>query len=110
MQTLRGSVVGAVSLLAILGGGGARGAAAEIDVVASIKPVHSLVDSVMEGVGEPMGHRPLAQRDRRRPVAVGVLDPQQKPEPGSRAARVVDHDRGVRGDKLLEAPRLMSRA
>ena len=53
MQTLRPSLVGAVSLLAILGGGGARGAPAEIDVVASIKPVHSLVAGVMEGVGEP---------------------------------------------------------
>jgi zinc transport system substrate-binding protein len=29
-------------------------AAAEIDVVASIKPVHSLVASVMQGVGEPV--------------------------------------------------------
>jgi zinc transport system substrate-binding protein len=54
MPTLHGGVVGAVSLLAILGGGGARGAPADIDVVASIKPVHSLVASVMQGVGEPV--------------------------------------------------------
>src|SRR5687768_4124792 len=53
MQTLRGSLVGAVSLLALMGGAGATVAAADIDVVASIKPVHSLVASVMEGVGEP---------------------------------------------------------
>jgi zinc transport system substrate-binding protein len=37
-----------------MGGGGAPvAAAAEIDVVASIKPVHSLVASLMQGVGEP---------------------------------------------------------
>ena len=54
MRTLESSLVGAVSLLAILGGAGAPVAAAEIDVVASIKPVHSLVASVMEGVGEPI--------------------------------------------------------
>ena len=53
MRTLKGSLVGAVSLLALMGGAGAPVAAAEIDVVASIKPVHSLVASVMEGVGEP---------------------------------------------------------
>jgi zinc transport system substrate-binding protein len=29
-------------------------AAAEIDVVASIKPVHSLVTGVMQGIGEPV--------------------------------------------------------
>ena len=53
MRTLKGSLVGAVSLLALMGGAGATAAAADIDVVASIKPVHSLVASVMEGVGEP---------------------------------------------------------
>jgi zinc transport system substrate-binding protein len=53
MRTLKGSLVGAVSLLALLRGAGATVAAADIDVVASIKPVHSLVASVMEGVGEP---------------------------------------------------------
>jgi zinc transport system substrate-binding protein len=35
-------------------GGAGVPAAAEIDVVASIKPVHSLVASVMQGVGEPV--------------------------------------------------------
>jgi zinc transport system substrate-binding protein len=45
-------LLGAVTLLALIAGG-APGAAAEIDVVASIKPVHSLVAGVMEGVGEP---------------------------------------------------------
>jgi zinc transport system substrate-binding protein len=54
MRTLKGSLVGAVSLLVIVGGADGQGAAAEIDVVASIKPVHSLVASVMEGVGEPV--------------------------------------------------------
>jgi zinc transport system substrate-binding protein len=54
MQTLRGSLVGAVSLLALMAGGGAPVLAAEIDVVASIKPVHSLVASVMQGIGEPV--------------------------------------------------------
>jgi zinc transport system substrate-binding protein len=54
MRTLESSLVGAVSLLAILGGAGGAGAAAEIHAVASIKPVHSLVAGVMEGVGEPV--------------------------------------------------------
>lgn len=40
-----------VGLALLLGGGGAR--AGEISVVASIKPVHSLVAAVMRGVGEP---------------------------------------------------------
>ena len=53
MRTLESSLVGAVSLLTLMGGAGAPVAAAEIDVVASIKPVHSLVASVMAGVGEP---------------------------------------------------------
>jgi zinc transport system substrate-binding protein len=53
MRTLDGGLVGAVSLLALMGGGGAPVAAA-IDVVASIKPVHSLVASVMQGIGEPV--------------------------------------------------------
>jgi zinc transport system substrate-binding protein len=44
----------AVSLLAFIGSAGGPVAAAEIDVVASIKPVHSLVASVMQGVGEPV--------------------------------------------------------
>jgi zinc transport system substrate-binding protein len=52
--TLNGGLVGAASLLALIGGGGGSAAAAEIDVVASIKPVHSLVANVMEGVGEPV--------------------------------------------------------
>jgi zinc transport system substrate-binding protein len=46
-------LLGTVSLLAFMAGGGAPVTAAEIDVVASIKPVHSLVASVMEGVGKP---------------------------------------------------------
>jgi zinc transport system substrate-binding protein len=50
----RGGLIAAVSLLAFLAGGGAQVAAAAIDVVASIKPVHSLVASVMQGVGEPV--------------------------------------------------------
>ena len=53
MRALNGGVVGAVSLLALLGGAGAPVAAAEIDVVASIKPVHSLVAGAMEGIGKP---------------------------------------------------------
>jgi zinc transport system substrate-binding protein len=52
MRTLESSLVGAVSLLAIVGGG--AGAAAEIDVVASIKPVHALIAGVMQGIGEPV--------------------------------------------------------
>jgi zinc transport system substrate-binding protein len=54
MRTLKGSLVGAASLLAIVGGAEGQGAAAEIDVVASIKPVHSLVAAVMQGIGEPV--------------------------------------------------------
>jgi zinc transport system substrate-binding protein len=46
-------LVGAVSLLLLMSAPTAA-AAAEIDVVASIKPVHSLVASVMQGVGEPV--------------------------------------------------------
>jgi zinc transport system substrate-binding protein len=46
-------LVGAVSLLALIGGAGGS-VAAEIAVVASIKPVHSLVASVMQGIGEPV--------------------------------------------------------
>jgi zinc transport system substrate-binding protein len=45
-------LVGAASLL-LMGGMGVP-AAAEIDVVASIKPVHSLAAGVMQGVGEPV--------------------------------------------------------
>jgi zinc transport system substrate-binding protein len=44
----------ALSLLALMGGAGGPVAAAEIDVVASIKPVHSLVAGVMQGLGEPV--------------------------------------------------------
>jgi zinc transport system substrate-binding protein len=54
VRILNRLLVGTVSLLAFMAGGGAPVAAAEIDVVASIKPVHSLVASVMEGVGKPM--------------------------------------------------------
>jgi zinc transport system substrate-binding protein len=46
-------LVGAVSLLLLMSAPAAP-AVAEIDVVASIKPVHSLVASVMQGVGEPV--------------------------------------------------------
>jgi zinc transport system substrate-binding protein len=54
MRTLMGGLVGTVLLLALVVGGGVPiAAAAEIDVVASIKPVHSLVAGVMQGVGEP---------------------------------------------------------
>ena len=53
MRALDGGLVGAVSLLALMGSAGAPVAAAEIDVVASIKPVHSLVAGVMEGIGKP---------------------------------------------------------
>jgi zinc transport system substrate-binding protein len=42
-----------VSLLTLIAGAGGS-VAAEIDVVASIKPVHSLVASVMQGIGEPV--------------------------------------------------------
>ena len=52
MGTPNDGLVAAVSLLALIGASGSA-AAAEIDVVASIKPVHSLVAGVMEGVGEP---------------------------------------------------------
>jgi zinc transport system substrate-binding protein len=54
MRTLDGGLVGAVSLLALISGAGAPVAAAEIDVVASIKPLHSLVAGVMQGIGEPV--------------------------------------------------------
>jgi zinc transport system substrate-binding protein len=53
MGTPNDGLVAAVSLLALIGAGGSA-AAAEIDVVASIKPVHSLVAGVMQGVGEPV--------------------------------------------------------
>ena len=52
LKATSGPLVGAVSLLLLIGGGAP--AAADIDVVASIKPVHSLVASVMQGVGEPV--------------------------------------------------------
>ena len=45
-------LLGAAALLTLMAGG-APVATAEIDVVASIKPVHSLVAGVMAGVGEP---------------------------------------------------------
>jgi zinc transport system substrate-binding protein len=54
MQILNGGLVGTMSLLALIGGAGGPVAAAEIDVVASIKPVHSLVAGVMQGLGEPV--------------------------------------------------------
>jgi zinc transport system substrate-binding protein len=54
MRFLDGGLLGAVSLLALLGGAGGPVAGAEIDVVASIKPVHSLVAGVMQGIGEPV--------------------------------------------------------
>jgi zinc transport system substrate-binding protein len=54
VHAVPGSLIGAVSLLAFLAGGGTPVAAAEIDVVASVKPVHSLVAGVMQGVGEPV--------------------------------------------------------
>jgi zinc transport system substrate-binding protein len=54
VRTLHGGPLGAVLLLALLGGARAPVVAAEIDVVASIKPVHSLVAGVMQGVGEPV--------------------------------------------------------
>jgi zinc transport system substrate-binding protein len=41
-------------LLALMAGGGTPVPAAEIDVVASIKPVHSLVAGVMQDAGEPV--------------------------------------------------------
>jgi zinc transport system substrate-binding protein len=53
MGTPNDGLIAAVLLLALIGAGGSA-AAAEIDVVASIKPVHSLVAGVMQGVGEPV--------------------------------------------------------
>jgi zinc transport system substrate-binding protein len=53
MGTMSGRLVGAVCLLALGGAGGAV-AAAEIRVVASIKPVHSLVTGVMRGIAAPV--------------------------------------------------------
>jgi zinc transport system substrate-binding protein len=53
VQSLPRALVSALALLAFIGSAGGPVAAAEIDVVASIKPVHSLVASVMAGVGEP---------------------------------------------------------
>jgi zinc transport system substrate-binding protein len=52
VRRLNRHLIGAASLLALVGGAG-RSLAAEIDVVVSIKPVHSLVAGVMQGVGEP---------------------------------------------------------
>jgi zinc transport system substrate-binding protein len=52
VRRLNRHLIGAASLLALVGGAG-RSLAGEIDVVVSIKPVHSLVASVMQGVGEP---------------------------------------------------------
>jgi zinc transport system substrate-binding protein len=52
VRRLNRHLIGAASLLALMGGAG-RSLAAEIDVVVSIKPVHSLVAGVMQGVGEP---------------------------------------------------------
>jgi Uncharacterized protein conserved in bacteria (DUF2325)/Zinc-uptake complex component A periplasmic len=49
-----GGVIAAVLLLALMAGGGTPVPAAEIDVVASIKPVHSLVAGVMQDAGEPV--------------------------------------------------------
>jgi zinc transport system substrate-binding protein len=52
-RTLRGGLIpGSVLALAVVGGQPAG--ADEIEVVASIKPVHSLVAGVMQGVGEPV--------------------------------------------------------
>jgi zinc transport system substrate-binding protein len=53
VRRLNRHLIGAVALLALVGGAGRSLAASEIDVVVSIKPVHSLVASVMQGVGEP---------------------------------------------------------
>ncbi len=49
MKSLRNSLVAASFLLSPVGGAWA----ADIEVVTSIKPVHSLVAAVMDGVGEP---------------------------------------------------------
>lgn len=49
---LRSGIAAAI-VGAVLGHGGGAAVAAEITVVASIKPVHSLVAGVMQGVGEP---------------------------------------------------------
>jgi zinc transport system substrate-binding protein len=54
VPTLDRHLIGAVALLALVGGAGGSPGAAEIQVVASIKPVHSLVAGVMRGVGEPV--------------------------------------------------------
>jgi zinc transport system substrate-binding protein len=54
VRILNGGLVGTMSLLALIGAAGGPVAATEIDVVASIKPVHSLVASIMEGLGEPV--------------------------------------------------------
>ncbi|WP_349366275.1 MAG: zinc ABC transporter substrate-binding protein ZnuA [Nitratireductor rhodophyticola] len=54
MKSFRLSLAAAASALTLLASAGATGAsAADLEVVASIKPVHSLVAGVMEGVGEP---------------------------------------------------------
>ena len=53
-MTARSSWPHGVALSLVLGGTGLRAAAAEApQVVASIKPIHSLVAGVMEGIGEP---------------------------------------------------------
>ncbi|MDJ1463762.1 zinc ABC transporter substrate-binding protein ZnuA [Nitratireductor sp. GZWM139] len=54
MKSFRLSLAAAASSLALLTPGALTGAfAADMEVVTSIKPVHSLVAGVMEGVGEP---------------------------------------------------------
>ncbi|SEB69213.1 zinc transport system substrate-binding protein [Nitratireductor aquibiodomus] len=54
MKSFRLSLAAAASVLTLLASAGTTGAsAADLEVVASIKPVHSLVAGVMEGVGEP---------------------------------------------------------
>ncbi|MBN8243237.1 zinc ABC transporter substrate-binding protein ZnuA [Nitratireductor aquimarinus] len=54
MKSFRLSLAAAASSLALLTPGALTGAfAADMQVVTSIKPVHSLVAGVMEGVGEP---------------------------------------------------------
>src|SRR5262245_31152373 len=54
MRHRSGGVIAAVSLLALMAGGSRPVTAAEVAVVAGIKPVHSLVGRVMQGVGEPV--------------------------------------------------------
>jgi zinc transport system substrate-binding protein len=54
VRTLKGCLVGAVSLLPLTGGAGGSVVAAEVRVVASIKPLHSLVAGVMQDVAAPV--------------------------------------------------------